>query len=135
VATTDTRRQIKFALLDAKVPGSGMPVGSTIIRSGACQNGEAGLAMAELDHLSDENGNSISLDGLLRDKVALFVHPNPTTVGTFGETSLLTIEDGSIRRFLPLGTSEAALALEEFARKASAPKQAYAADDEEDEEI
>ena len=136
VATTDTRRQIKFALLDAKVPSSGKPVGATIIRSGACQNGEAALAMAELDNLSDESGNSTYLDGLLRDKVTLFVHQNPKTVGAFGETSLLTIEDGSIRRFLPLGTSESDLVLEEFARKASArSKQAYSADDEEEDDV
>ena len=77
-----------------------------------------------------------SLDGPLRDKVALIVHPSPKAVGTFGETGLLTVEEGAIERFVPLGTSESDLILEEFARKASArPDRATSDEDEEEDDV
>jgi len=136
VATVDPRRHVQLAMAEAKAPSSGEPVGTTIIRSGTCVNGEAGIAVIEPDQWGDSSGDSLRPDGPLRDKVALFMHLSPKTVGTCGETSLLTIDDGAIERFVPLKTSESDFILEAFAEKAIAHKARAAFDaDDEDEEI
>ena len=49
VATTDSRRHVQFAMIEAKVPASGKPIGTSIVRSGTLVNGEAGIAVIELD--------------------------------------------------------------------------------------
>jgi len=133
VATVESPRRVQLAMAEAKVPRSGEPVGTTIIRSGSLVHGEAGIAVIEPDQWDGGSGDLLSPDGPLRDKVALFVHLSPETVGTCGETSLLTIDDGEIQRFVPLRTSESDLILEEFAHKAIARK-ARATFDEDDED-
>jgi hypothetical protein len=133
VATTDLRRYVQFAMMEAKVRSSGNPIGTTIVRSGACLNDRA-IVVIELNQLSDDDKTLLSPDGPLRDKVALFLHPTPGKVGTFGETDLLTTEDGVIERFVPLGTSESDLILKELAAKAAKRAQRALADEEEEEE-
>jgi len=73
------------------------------------------------------------LDSLHADKVALIVHRTPSGVGSFGERHLITLEAGTFRRFLPLGTSESAAALEHYSRKAATKrgKGPFDADDDE----
>jgi hypothetical protein len=136
VATTDPRREVQFAMMEAKAQSSGAPVATTVIRAGACMNEQAGIAVIELDMLGAGSENSKKLDGILADRVALFVHPTPKTVGTYGETSLMTVEEGVIGRFVPLGTSESDLILEEFARKAAAYRARATLDEDDlDEEV
>ncbi len=136
VASTDPRREVQFAMMEAKAPASGMPVATTIVRSGKCLNDEAGIAVIELDLSGMGSENAAALDGALRDKVALFIHQSPKTVGAYGETSLLTVDEGAIERFVSLGTSESDLILEEFARKAAAARaRATYDEDDEDEEV
>jgi hypothetical protein len=133
-ATTDSIPQVQCAMMEAKVPGSGKPIGTTIVRSGNLVNGQAGIAVVELDQLGADNGDLASLEGPLRDKVVLMIHPSPKTVGTFGETTLLTVDEGAIARFVPLGTSESDLILEEFGRRASARAGRATSDEDEEEE-
>ena len=136
VATTDPRREVQLAMIEAKVPSSGKPVGTTILRSGNCFNGEAGIAVIELDLSGADSGNAANLAGTLRDKVALFLHQTPKTVGAYGENSLLTVDEEAIGRFVPLGTSESDLILEEFARKAAAQRaRATYEEDDEDQDV
>ncbi len=135
VATTDSIRHVQCAMMEAKAPGSGMPIGTTILRSGVLRNAQAGIATLELDQLGSANEHLASLDGLLRDKVVLMIHPSPKTVGTFGEKTLLTVDEFAIERFVPLGTSESDLILEEFAKKAAAHAGRAPLQDEEEEEI
>jgi len=136
VATVDSRRAVQLALVGAKAPRSGEPVGTTIIRAGKCVNGEAGIAVVEPDQWGNGSGDLVRPDGPLRDKVALFLHLSPETVGTCGETSLLTVDDGAIARFVPLKTSESDRILEAFVEKAIAHKARAGFDeDDEDDEI
>ena len=58
-------------------------------------------------------------------------------VGSFGETHVLTTEDGELRRFAVLGTEESDAVLKEFTLKATktATKAGLAEDDEEEDDI
>jgi hypothetical protein len=135
LATADTRHQIKFALLDAKVTTSGEPVGTTLFRSGSCVNSDAGLVLVEAAKIDGTPDGLASLQVSLGDKVALVLHRSSKTMGAFAEVMLLTIEHGTIQRFMPLGSTEVDLTMEEFDRKASShDRERYFGDDEEDEE-
>ncbi len=134
VASVDSRHAVQLAMAEAKLTRSGEPVGTTIIRSGKCVNGDAGIAVIEPDQWGNGSGGALSPDGPLRDKVALFLHLSPETVGSCGETSLLTVDEGEIKRFLPLNTRESDLALETFAQKAIAHKAVASFDEDDDDE-
>jgi hypothetical protein len=134
VATVDSRRYVQLAMSEAKIRVPGEPVGTTIVRSGNFVNGEAGIAVIEPDQWDGNVGDFLSPAGPLRNKVALFIHHSPETVGTCGETNLLTIDEGAIERFLPLKTRGSDLVLEEFAHKAIAHKERATFDDDDDDD-
>jgi hypothetical protein len=119
LATADTRHQVKFALLDAKVASSGQPVGTTLFKPGRCVNTEAGLVLVEVAKFDGAPDGAASLHGSLGDRVALIVHRSSSTVGSFAEVMLLTIEHGSIQRFISLDSTECEVIMKEFDRKAS----------------
>jgi hypothetical protein len=137
VATTDSIRHVQCAMMEAKESGLGKPIGTTTVRSGSLLNGQAGIAVLEINQLGGSVKEDLaSVDGPLRDRVVLIMHPTPQTVGAFGETSLLTVDHGAIERIVPLGTSESDIILEEFAQKASTrPGRVTFDQDDEEEEI
>jgi hypothetical protein len=124
-------------MMEAKESGLGKLIGTTTVRSGSLLNGQAGIVVLETNQLDGSVKEDLaSVDGPLRDRVVLIIHPTPQTVGTFGETSLLTVDHGTIERLVPLGTSESDIILKEFAQKASTrPGRVTFDQDEEEEEI
>jgi hypothetical protein len=135
LATTDTVYQMRSALLDARLPRVGMPLGSVIIDNADASIGDAAVAIVQLDR--QPNGRDSpppALDERLDDSVTLIVHRNARRVGSFEETHLLTLDDGEFCRFAPLGTSESDAALEEFSRKSAKRRKKRFIDAEEDDE-
>lgn len=135
VATLDSRRQIQFALLDAKVEASGKPVAATILHAGSGLNGDAAIVLAEINNTAGNDGASAIQDGQLDDKAVLYLHRQSKSVGTYGEGMLLMIDDAAIQRFVPLGSEESKLLLDEFDSKVTRSRQGYADVDEEDEDV
>jgi hypothetical protein len=76
---------------------------------------------------------------LLKDKVTFIVHRDSDTAGSFGESHVLVLMDGEMRRHASLGTEEGDAALKEFTLKAAAKRRSRRGlldtdDDDEEEE-
>jgi hypothetical protein len=134
VVTSEPVSELLFALLHARSSQRTPPLGSAMLRPANGSAGDATIAVADADQFASVGDDLVAkLDSLHADKVALIVHRTPSAVGSFGERHLLTLEAGTFRRFLPLGTSESAAALEHYSRKAATKrgKGPFDADDDE----
>jgi ABC-type multidrug transport system fused ATPase/permease subunit len=127
-------REPMFALVGAKLL-SGDPVGTVIIDPDDVRQSPAGIALVPSQRLdTDCERLTTLLADPLKDKVTLIVYSNADKAGSFGERQVLTVEDGELKRFAPLGTEEGELVLKEFAANAAARRKMTVAeeDDEED---
>jgi len=132
-----TRRRMREAIcvsVGAKLVPSREPVAAYIVNPVDLRESAAGLAFISASRLKPEDKQTQSqLRDVLRDKVTIIVADEAEKAGAFGETYVLTEDDGELWRFAMLGTEEADAVLKEFSLKA-ASKQARGdlADDEED---
>ena len=134
VVTSEPVSELLFALLHARSSHWTPPLGTAMLRPANGSAGDATIAVADADQFASVGDDlAAKLDSLHADKVALIVHRTPSGVGGFGERHLITLEAGTFRRFLPLGTSESAAALEHYSRKAATKrgKGLFDADDDE----
>jgi len=134
VATGDPVHKVLLALIDARLPEPAPPVGAAVVDSAGIACGEGGIALVYCDRLDGEAGME-NLADVLRDKVALVVYGRPDKIGACGEAELLTIADAELRRFVPLGTSDAEAALKEIAELMAKKRGVLFEDDDEDEEV
>ena len=77
-------------------------------------------------------------EGIFKDKVTLIVYRDTDTVGLFGESRILVLNEGEMQRYALLGTEDADAVLKEFALKAAAKRRSKRGlldtDDDEEEE-
>jgi hypothetical protein len=134
VVTTQSTRDVRFALLHARSAHWTPPLGTAMLRPANGSAGDATIALADANQFAGAGEDlAATLDGLHAGQVALIIHQTPSAVGSFGEQYLLTLEAGTFRAFLPLGTSESNTVLEHYSRKATTQRrrELYGADDEE----
>ena len=132
-------REPMFAVVGAKLVRSGEPVASAAIDPANIRKTPAGITIVSGNKLlREEERAALALDEL-KDKVTMIFYQvnDRDRVGSFGETHVLTTEDGELRRFAVLGTEESDAVLKEFTLKATktATKAGLAEDDEEEDDI
>ena len=132
-------REPMFAVVGAKLVRSGEPVASAAIDPANIRKTPAGITIVSGNKLlREEERAAVALDEL-KDKVTMIFYQvnDRDRVGSFGETHVLTTEDGELRRFAVLGTEESDAVLKEFTLKATktATKAGLAEDDEEEDDI
>ena len=130
-------REPMFAVVGAKLVRSGEPVAAAAIDPANIRKTPAGITIVSGNKLlREEERAAVALDEL-KYKVTMIFYQVTDKVGTFGETHVLTTEDGELRRFAVLGTEEGDAVLKEFALKAAktATKAGLADDDEEEDDI
>lgn len=129
-------REPQFALLNARLPHSTAPLGTTMIDPANVAANNAALALVASVKLDKGVELRTLLDDALKDKVTLIVYQHADKVGAFGETHVLTVAEGELQRFALLGTAEGEAALKEFALKAAKQrlKKGLIDDDDEDDD-
>ena len=130
-------REPMYALVGAKLEKSGAPVATAIVDPANIRQTAAGLVLVACPKTSkgiEETGPLLE-KAAFKQKLSLIVYSNIEKVGSFGETKVLTAEEGELRRFALLGTEEGDAVLQEFSLRVAAKHvQAGLADDEEDDE-
>ena len=125
-------RELRFALLDARLPKSRAPLATAIVDPATDWPDEGLIALLEATKLDKDAAQFLPLWGdALRNKVTLIVYQNPAKVGAFGEERVLTFFEGELQRFESLGTEEWNAALKEFELKARSKRGKKGVDDEE----
>ena len=126
--TSQSARDVRFALIQAST-NKGMPLSSTIIGSATEARHEASIAIFHCEFIGAAcEGETQRLDTLLTDKVGVFLHHNPSTIGDFGERYLLTLTAGKFRSFEVLGTNASDAALARFGHQISMARRNEQAD-------
>ena len=139
LVTIDPVRDAQYALIDARLPHSRAPIASAVLEPVTIQEGGPALALISqfsIDGKQDVFAAALA-PGPLRDKVTLIVYAQPEKAGLFGETLVLTEDEGEFKRFAVLGTEEGEAALKEVALKLSAQrrkKRGIADPDDEDQD-
>jgi len=136
LVTIGSKREQKFALLDARLVDSNLPVATINVDPSRVSTNPTGLALIAASELNNQGEQHREIDGLLKNNVTLIVHQRAEAAGAFGENYVLTLTEGEFCRFARLGSEEADDALREFSMQA-AKKQAKAGqidDDDEDED-
>lgn len=82
-------------------------------------DGDAQILFLEARLFNQGDGLPRSLDGYLSDKLVFVVHFTKSTVGTFGESRLLLVEQDEIVGAATLGSKAAATALSRAAQRAA----------------
>ena len=130
-------RESMFSLVDAKLEKSRAPVAAAIVNPANVPTTAAGLLLVACPRSSkDIEENAPLLDtAAFKQKVTLIVYYDIEKVGSFGESMVLTAQDGELRRFARLGTEEGDAVLKEFSLKGvSKQVKAGLADDDDEEE-
>ena len=131
LATSDSVRELKFALLHARSKSAGGPLEMAIF-DGKDSSSSASILLLNADQFEGECGDGLRQhDTILAKSIALIIYRAPSKIGAFGEKRLLVIEDGEFRRLETIGSPECDAALEEFGRQARERRARF--DDEEDE--
>jgi hypothetical protein len=136
LVTMGSKREQKFALLDARLVDSNLPVATINVDPSRVSTNPTGLALIAASELNNQGEQHREIDGLLKNNVTLIAHQRADAAGAFGENYVLTLMEGEFCRFARLGSEEADNALREFSMQA-AKKQAKAGqfdDDDEDED-
>jgi hypothetical protein len=135
----DHMRELQFALINARLPHSTAPIATTIVEPSRPLASDAPLALVACDRPDKDVEQVRALrEDMLKDKVTLIVHRDSDTAGAFGESQVLVLTDGEMRRHALLGTEEGDAALKEFTLKAAAKRRSRRGlldtDDDEEEE-
>ena len=135
----DNVRELQFALINARLPHSTAPIATAIVEPSKPVPTDAPLALVPCDRPDkDVEPVRVLRQEMLKDKVTLIVHRDSDTAGTFGETKVVVLMEGELRRYALLGTQEWDAALKEFTLKAAAKRRSKRGlldtDDDEEEE-
>jgi hypothetical protein len=139
LVTIGSKRELKFALLDARLANSNLPVATIDFDPAHISASHMGVALIAASEL-DKDGKQCRaiIDGPLKDNVTLIVHQQTDTAGAFGEKYVLTLMEGEFCRFAAVRSEECDAALKEFSLEAAVKKQRktgqFDDDEEEDEE-
>ena len=116
LATFDSIRMVRFALLHARVFKSRNILGSAWLDLADFKFDQtATIILVDANLLADCSENErLARETLLNDKVTLVIHRSVKKIGTVGETRLLVEWDGEFQRLATVGTPQSESALEEF---------------------
>ncbi len=127
--TTQSVREVRYALLQASCTSKGMPLGSTVIGPATGTRHEASIAIFHCESIGEPCEETQGLDTLLTDRVGVFLHHSPSMIGAFGERYLLTLKAGTFRSFQVLGTNASDAELARFERHASTTRRSEQVDE------
>jgi hypothetical protein len=126
LATVEPAWKLEALFLAAHSPASGLPLRSVMadVDSGtkpSPREQDAGIVLLEEGRLALLPPNQMKgLLASLADSIMIVVYRVANRVGAFGESSLLVAEEGELKHFLPLGTSESDAALDAVSRWSAA---------------
>ena len=114
--TFDSEREVQFALIEARLADSKLPIATAAVDLNSIAIGPPGLLVVASPN-TDEGRKQLKsmLDRNLRDNLTLIAYKHAKGIGGFGERHLLTLMGGEFKRFAPLGSDEARAAAKEFA--------------------
>ena len=127
--TTQSAREVRYALLQASCTSKGMPLGSTVIGPATGTRHEVSIAIFQTGSTAASCEETQWLDSLLTNRVGVFLHHSPSMVGAFGERYLLTLKAGKFRSFQGLGTEASDAELARFKQHASSARRNEQVDD------
>lgn len=131
--TIDSEQEVRFALIEARLADSKLPMATDVVDLNNVALGAAGLLLVASPN-TDEGRQQLQsmIHRDLHDKLTLIAYKEAKGAGSFGETHLLTLIGGEFRRFAQLGTEEARTAVKEFAagRKRKRRSNLFDPDDE-----
>ena len=127
--TTQSAREVRYALLQASCTSKGMPLGSTVIGPATGTRHEVSIAIFQTGSTAASCEETQWLDSLLTNRVGVFLHHSPSMVGAFGERYLLTLKAGKFRSFQGLGTEASDAELARFKQHASSARRNEQDDD------
>jgi ABC-type multidrug transport system fused ATPase/permease subunit len=132
-------RDAAFSLVGAKLDRSGEPVGAVIVAPDNMRQSSAGVVLvsAQRPEQDGEKIRAFIASEALKDRVTLIVYTNAEKVGAFGESRVLTAEEGELLQLALLGTAAGDAALKECTQKAAkrAAKAGRAGEDEDEEDV
>jgi hypothetical protein len=132
LATTDSLRDLKFALLHARSKTTSGPLEVSVFDLKNAPDADAAILLVNADQIEDTVGDGLRQhDKLLADRAALIIYRTTAKIGECGEKRLLVAQDGEFRRLEFIGTPECDAALAEFAHQLRSRH--LKLDDEEDE--
>ena len=131
-------RDAAFALVSAKLQRSGEPVGAVIVAPDNMRQSSAGVVLvsAQRPEQDSEKIRTFLASDALKERVTLIVYTSAEKVGAFGESQVLTAEEGELLQLALLGTAECDVALKECTQRAAkrAAKAGRVGEDEEEED-
>jgi hypothetical protein len=137
LVSIERMRDLQYALLNARLVEKRGPLETVVLDPTKPVSSKASLALVSSYQIGKDGELPPLPEAELRDKVALIVYQPQQTAGAFGETHVLTSNEGTFERFALLGTPEADAALKEIAARAAAlrrMKRGIIDADEEDDE-
>ena len=138
--TLDIIHEVEFAFINARLPHSTAPIAIMSVEPSRAPNSPAAIALLSYDRPGEQDVEQFRAwrEGPLKDKVTLIVYRDTDTVGLFGESRTLVLNEGEMQRYALLGTEDADAVLKEFALKAAAKRRSKRGlldtDDDEEEE-
>lgn len=138
--TLDIIHEVEFAFINARLPHSTAPIAIMSVEPSRAPNSPAAIALLSYDRPGEQDVEQFRVwrEGPLKDKVILIVYRDTDTVGLFGESRALVLNEGEMQRYALIGTEDADAVLKEFALKAAAKRRSKRGlldtDDDEEEE-
>ena len=139
VLTVETIHEVEFAFINARTPHSTAPIGTVwLSRPGLGKiSNDFAYGLRQAWRRGRRTFRALR-EGIFKDKVVLIVYRDTDTVGLFGESRVLVLNEGEMQRYALLGTEDADAVLKEFALKAAAKRRSKRGlldtDDDEEEE-
>ena len=140
VLTVETFHEVEFAFINARTPRSTAPIGTALVQPTRAAENAATILLMGFDRPGEEDVERLRAlrEGMFKDKVILIVYRDTDTIGLFGESRVLVLNEGEMQRYALLGTEDADAVLKEFALKAAAKRRSKRGlldtDDDEEEE-
>jgi ABC-type multidrug transport system fused ATPase/permease subunit len=138
VLSLDFIHEVEFAFINARTPHSTAPIGTSLVEPTRASEKPATILLMGFDRPGEEDVERVRAlrEGIFKDKVILIVYRDTDTVGLFGESRVLVLNEGEMQRYAVLGNEDADAVLKEFALKAAAKRRSKRGllDTDEDEE-
>ena len=137
--TLDIIHEVEFAFINARTAAfHGTDRDHRRSSPPGLRNSPAAIALLSFDRPGEQDVEQFRacVKVSLKDKVTLIVYRDTDTVGLFGESRVLVLNEGEMQRYALLGTEDADAVLKEFALKAAAKRRSKRGllDTDEDEE-
>ena len=140
VLSLEFMSEVEFAFINARTPHSMAPIETALVEPTRASEKAATILLMGFDRPGEEDVERVRAmrEGMFKDKVTLIVYRDTDTVGLFGESRALVLNEGEMQRYALLGTEDADAVLNEFALKAAAKRRnkrgLLDTDDDEEEE-